>query len=218
MAPSGGQAGDARPYLPDRLSLAALRRAAAGCEGCRLHERATQTVFGEGRRRSRLMLVGEQPGDQEDREGRPFVGPAGRLLGEMLDEAEIARDDAYVTNAVKHFKWKEGRGKRRLHDKPAPPEIRACMPWLEAELEVVAPEIVVCLGATAAQAVIGSDVRVGRDRGRFFEADETAVGRGGSRFTLTMHPSAILRQRDRTERRRERAGVVDDLRAVAAAL
>jgi uracil-DNA glycosylase family protein len=218
MTAGGGEAPDASPYLPERLNLAALREAVDGCRGCRLYERATQAVFGEGRKRSRLMLVGEQPGDQEDREGRPFVGPAGRLLGEMLEEAGIDRGEAYVTNAVKHFKWKEGRGKRRIHDKPAPMEIRACRPWLEAELEVVAPEIVVCLGATAAQALLGSGVRIGRDRGSFFEAEEAGLKGEAMRLTVTMHPSAILRQREQEDRRRERAAVVKDLQAVAAQL
>src|SRR5688500_15933253 len=141
----------AAAFLPDRLSLAALRDAARGCTACPLHRTGTQTVFGEGPRRAELLLVGEQPGDREDLEGRPFVGPAGRLLDEALDEGGIDRGGAYLTNAVKHFKW-EPRGKRRIHQKPNAGEIAACRPWLEAELEVVRPTALVCLGATAAQA------------------------------------------------------------------
>jgi uracil-DNA glycosylase len=214
----GREAEDASPLVPERLSLRALRAAAADCEACPLHERATRTVFGAGRRNPRLILIGEQPGDREDRAGQPFVGPAGRLLDELLEEAGIVRSDAYVTNAVKHFKWKEGRGKRRIHDKPSRSEIKACLPWLGAELELIRPEVAVLLGATAAGAVLGPKVRVTRDRGHFFEPDEAGLGERGPLLTLTLHPSAILRQRERADREREKAGVVEDLRAAAARL
>ena len=166
-------------------SLAALRREAARCTRCPLYEHATQTVLGEGATGG-LMLVGEQPGDVEDREGRPFVGPAGTLLRELLDEAGIAVESAYLTNAVKHFKWRAA-GKRRIHDKPNASEIRACGHWLELELVAVAPELVVCLGATAAQALFGRSARVGALRGR------THAVAGGLRALVTLHPSAVLR-------------------------
>jgi DNA polymerase len=165
-------------------------------------------VFGEGKKRARLMLVGEQPGDREDVAGRPFVGPAGRLLDEALAEAGIERADAYLTNAVKHFKW-EPRGKRRIHQKPSSSEIAACRPWLEAELAVVAPEVLVCLGATAAQALLGRDVRVTRDRGRLLGSALAPAA------LATVHPSSILRAPDEAARRSERAAFVDDLRVAA---
>ena len=152
------------PYLPRRVSLSSLRAAAEDCHGCPLYKTATQTVFGQGRTGARIMLVGEQPGDMEDKQGAPFVGPAGRILNEALDLAGIERDDAYVTNVVKHFKWIAVH-RRRMHKKPNAREIAACVPWLEKELEVVKPEILVCMGATAAQALLGPDVRVTRDRG-----------------------------------------------------
>jgi uracil-DNA glycosylase len=214
----GRDAGDASPLIPARPSLKSLREAAADCQACPLHERATQTVFGEGRRAARLVLVGEQPGDREDLASKPFVGPAGRLLDELLEEAGIVREDAYVTNAVKHFKWKPAGGKRRIHDKPSRSEIKACLPWLGAELELIRPEVAVLLGATAAGALLGPKVRVTRDRGSFFEPDEAGLGPNGPLLTLTIHPSAILRQRERADREREKAGVVEDLRAVAARL
>jgi uracil-DNA glycosylase family protein len=201
----------AAEYLPARLSLAALREAADGCRACPLWRSGTQTVFGEGRTAARLFLVGEQPGDREDLEGRPFVGPAGRLLDEALAEAGIDRADAYVTNAVKHFKW-EPRGKRRIHQKPNAAELAACRPWLDAELEVVQPHVLVCLGATAAQALLGCGVRVTKDRGRPLESELAAVA------FATVHPSSILRAPDATSRERERALFVDDLRVAAAAL
>ena len=201
----------AAAFLPDRLSLAALREAAAGCTACPLHLLGTQTVFGEGLKRARLLLVGEQPGDREDLAGRPFVGPAGRLLDGALAEAGIERSDAYVTNAVKHFKW-EPRGKRRIHQRPNASEIAACRPWVEAELAVVRPEVLVCLGATAAQALLGRRVRVTRDRGRPLESALAPVA------LATVHPSSILRAPDDESRRRERAAFVDDLRVAAAAL
>jgi len=201
----------AADYFPARLSLTALRQASRECRACPLWRTGTQTVFGEGRKASRLLLVGEQPGDKEDLEGRPFVGPAGRLLDEALEEAGIDRADAYVTNAVKHFKW-VGRGKRRIHQRPNASEIAACRPWLEAELTVVAPRILVCLGATAAQALLGRGVRVTRDRGRPLETTLAPVA------FATVHPSSILRAPDAEARRREHALFVDDLRAAAAAL
>jgi uracil-DNA glycosylase len=203
--------GTAADYLPTRLSLTALREAARGCKACPLWRTGTQTVFGEGRKASRLFLVGEQPGDREDLEGRPFVGPAGRLLDEALAEAEIDRADVYLTNAVKHFKW-EPRGKRRIHQKPNAAEIAACRPWVEAELAVVKPRVLVCLGATAAQALLGRGVRVTRDRSRPLETSFAPAA------FVTVHPSSILRAPDAESRRRERALFVDDLRVAAAAL
>ena len=201
----------AADFLPPRLSLGALREAAAGCRACPLWRTGTQTVFGEGLRRARLLLVGEQPGDREDEAGRPFVGPAGRLLDEALVEAGIDRADAYVTNAVKHFKW-EPRGKRRIHQKPNASEVAACRPWLDAELAVVRPQVLVCLGATAAQALLGRGIRVTRDRGRPLESPLAPV------TIATVHPSSILRAPDDESRRRERSLFVDDLRVAASAL
>jgi len=201
----------AAEYVPARLSLKALREAAAGCRACPLWRTGTQTVFGEGRKAARLFLVGEQPGDREDEIGRPFVGPAGRLLDEALAEAGIERDDAYLTNVVKHFKW-QARGKRRIHQKPNASEIAACRPWVEAELSVVSPRVLVCLGATAAQALLGRSVRVTRDRGRPLESAYAPLA------FATVHPSSILRAPDDESRRRERQLFVDDLRVAAAAL
>ena len=198
-------------YLPERLTLPALREAAAGCRACPLWENATQTVFGEGERKAQVMLVGEQPGDQEDRQGRPFVGPAGKLLDEALEEAGIDRSLAYVTNAAKHFKW-EPRGKRRIHAKPSWSELAACRPWLEAELEVVQPRVLVLLGATAAQSLLGKQFRVTRERGKFLESELAEY------VLATIHPSAILRQRDDESRHAEYASFVDDLRPVARVL
>ena len=183
-----------------RPSVATLRRDAAECTRCPLYANATQTVFGEGRL-GRLMLVGEQPGDREDRAGRPFVGPAGRLLREVLAEAGIGRRDVYVTNAVKHFKWRP-RGTRRIHDKPSWSEVRTCGHWLGLELEAVRPALVVCLGATAAQALFGRDARVGALRGEVLELHE------GRRALVTIHPSAVLRADNRDEMR---AGLLADL-------
>jgi DNA polymerase len=205
------ETGSAAAFLPDRLSLAALRVAARGCTACPLWRSGTQTVFGEGLKRAKLMLVGEQPGDREDLAGRPFVGPAGRLLRDALDEAGIDRSDVYLTNAVKHFKW-EPRGKRRIHQKPSWGEIASCRPWVEAELAVVAPRVLVCLGATAAQALLGRDIRVTRDRGRPLDSPLAPVA------FATVHPSSILRAPDRETRLREHSLFVDDLRAAAAAL
>jgi DNA polymerase len=201
----------AAEFLPAEHSLTALRDAAAGCRGCPLWERGTQTVFGEGRAAAEVMLVGEQPGDQEDQQGRPFVGPAGRILDQALEEAGIDRSLAYVTNAVKHFKW-EPKGKRRIHAKPTWTELAACRPWLDAELEAVAPRVVVCLGATAAQSLLGKQFRVTKQRGEFVESDLAEY------VLATIHPSAILRQRDDESRQAEYAAFVEDLRPVAAVL
>jgi uracil-DNA glycosylase len=191
--------------------LQALREAAAGCRACPLWETGTQTVFGEGTTRATVMLVGEQPGDQEDRAGRPFVGPAGRLLDEALETAGIDRKAAYVTNVVKHFKW-EARGKRRIHAKPAWSEIAACRPWLDGELHAVRPTVLVCLGATAAQALLGRQFRVTKQRGTWIESDLA------ERVTATIHPSAILRQRTDEDRHRELDAFIADLRLVATVL
>jgi DNA polymerase len=197
----------ATAYVPEQLSLPRLREASAGCRGCHLWENATQTVFGEGARAAGVMLVGEQPGDQEDLAGKPFVGPAGRLLDQALEEAGIDRRQAYVTNVVKHVKW-QPRGKRRIHQKPNWTEMAACRPWLDAELEVVEPDVVVCLGATAAQALIGRDFRVSRQRGELVDSPL-------ARYVLaTVHPSSILRQRDDASREAEYAAFVEDLRVV----
>jgi uracil-DNA glycosylase len=200
--------GTAAPRIPDRPGLRNLREAAAGCRACPLWKRGTQTVFGAGRRSAKVMLVGEQPGDREDREGKPFVGPAGRVLDEALADAGIDRGDAYVTNVVKHFKWIP-RGKRRIHQRPNAEEITACRPWLEAELQAVKPRVMVCLGATAAKALLGSDFRVTRDRGKLVESDLAPIATG------TVHPSSILRIDDADERRVARDELADDLREVA---
>jgi uracil-DNA glycosylase len=194
--------------IPSQPTVDALRDAAARCTGCDLYKNATQTVFGEGPERARIMLVGEQPGDAEDLAGHPFVGPAGRLLDRCLVEVGIDRKQTYVTNVVKHFKWVR-RGPRRIHSKPGAVEIEACFPWLEAEISVVKPQIVVALGATAAQALFGRAFRVTRDRGRPvpFALAPCALG--------TVHPSALLRAPDEETRRREIARFIEDLRQVA---
>jgi DNA polymerase len=197
----------AAAFVPARLSLAGLRRAATACTGCDLYRNATQTVFGEGARAAPLVLVGEQPGDREDREGHPFIGPAGRLLERALAHAGISRDSVYITNAVKHFKW-VARGKRRLHQRPREGEIDACTPWLVAELTVVRPRVVVCLGSTAARAVLGRNVRIKDYRGRF------AQGRIAECVFVTIHPSAILRLIDREGRQAEYDRFVRDLATV----
>ncbi len=202
---------DATPFLPDRRSLKALREASAGCRGCHLWRGATQTVFGEGRKASRVMLVGEQPGDREDRAGEPFVGPAGRELDRGLEAAGIKRADAYVTNVVKHFKFEE-RGRRRIHQTPKRFEIDACKPWLEEELKVVRPEALVLLGATAAKALLGSSFRVTRHRGELLDSELAPL------VTATIHPSAILRGPDDASRAEEREAFAEDLRVVAQAL
>jgi uracil-DNA glycosylase len=205
--PAGGETQTAAAYVPERPTLARLREAAADCRGCHLWERATQTVFGEGARGAEVMFVGEQPGDQEDVAGKPFVGPAGRILDQALEEAGIDRRQTYVTNVVKHFKW-QPRGKRRIHQKPNWAEMAACRPWLEAELDLVEPDVVVCLGATAAQALLGRDFRVSRQRGELVDSPL-------ARYVLaTVHPSSILRQRDDASREAEYAAFVEDLRVV----
>jgi uracil-DNA glycosylase len=194
----------AAPLIPERPTLPRLREAAAECRACPLWKPATQTVFGEGRKSSKLMLVGEQPGDREDREGEPFVGPAGRVLDEALESAAIAREEAYLTNVVKHFKWRPA-GKRRLHQTPRASEIEACRPWLEAELEVVKPKALVCLGAIAAKALLGAKVKVTKDRGRLIESELAHV------VGVTVHPSSILRIREEDERRSAREELAADL-------
>jgi uracil-DNA glycosylase family protein len=201
----------AAELIPSRPTLPRLREAAAGCQACPLWKPATQTVFGEGPPRARMMLVGEQPGDREDIEGHPFVGPAGRELARGLEAAGIERRDAYITNVVKHFKYK-ARGKRRIHQKPDAAEIGACRPWLEAELAVVKPVALVCLGATAAQALLGRDFRVTRMRGTPVDSPLAPL------VSATIHPSAILRLRDEEERLEEREAFAADLRAAAEAL
>jgi uracil-DNA glycosylase len=201
----------AADLVPPRPTLPRLREAAAGCKACPLWKPATQTVFGEGPARARMMLVGEQPGDREDIEGHPFVGPAGRELARGLEAAGIERRDAYITNVVKHFKYK-ARGKRRIHQKPDAAEIGACRPWLEAELAVVKPVALVCLGATAAQALLGRDFRVTRMRGTPVDSPLAPL------VSATIHPSAILRLRDEEERAEEREAFAADLRAAAEAL
>src|SRR6478752_6990020 len=199
----------ARPAQPpDTSSLAIVREAAAHCTACHLHKRATQTVFGEGPKRAAMMLVGEQPGDYEDVAGKPFVGPAGKIMDRALEEAGIDRGDVYVTNAVKHFKW-EPRGKRRLHQKPNAREIAACRPWLDAELSVVKPDIIVCLGSTAAQALLGRSFRVTKMRGRAVPSPLAP------RVVATVHPSSVLRAPDDETRARETAAFVRDIVAVA---
>jgi uracil-DNA glycosylase family protein len=192
-------------------TLTSLRKEAAGCRACGLWEHATQTVFGEGPATAQAMFVGEQPGDHEDLEGQPFVGPAGRLLDEALELAGVDRSTVYVTNAVKHFKW-VARGKRRLHAKPTWTEQMACRPWLEAELAVVQPRVLVLLGATAAQSLLGKQFRVTKERGRWLESELA------EHVTATIHPSAILRQRDSDSRQHELQSLVEDLRLVAAVL
>ena len=202
---------DATPFLPERSSLKALRKASAGCRGCHLWRGATQTVFGEGRKASRLMLVGEQPGDREDRMGKPFVGPASRELDRGLEAAGIAREDAYLTNVVKHFKFEE-RGRRRIHQTPKRFEVDACKPWLEEELKVVKPDALVLLGATAAKALLGSSFRVTQHRGELLDSDLAPI------VTATVHPSSILRKPDEPSRVEEREAFAEDLRVVAKAL
>ncbi len=192
-------------------SLPELRAAAAGCRACPLWQTGTQTVFGEGEPRARVLLIGEQPGNEEDKVGRPFVGPAGRLLDGALAEAGIDRADAYVTNVVKHFKW-EARGKRRIHQKPNQGEIDACRPWLDGEIAALRPAVIVCLGATAAQALLGKKFRVTKERGKLIDS---ALG---APILATVHPSAVLRAPDGDERARMRGELVADLRVVAGAL
>jgi uracil-DNA glycosylase family protein len=197
----------AAPLVPARPSLPKLRDAAAGCQACPLWKTGTQTVFGEGTRTADVMLVGEQPGDYEDRLGRPFVGPAGKLLDKALEEAGIDRTAVYVTNVVKHFKW-EARGKRRIHSKPNAGEITACRPWLEAEIALVKPKVIVCLGSTAAQALLGRTFRVTRQRGQFIPSPLAPY------VMATIHPSAILRAPDDESRWIEMNAFTEDLRKI----
>jgi uracil-DNA glycosylase len=199
---------DASPLIPTRPTLEKLRIAAAGCTACPLWKTGTQTVFGEGSKRAKVIFVGEQPGNDEDLAGKPFVGPAGKLLDKALEEAGIDREEVYVTNAVKHFKW-EPKGKRRIHKKPNAREIAACRPWLDAELDLLKPEVVVCLGATAAQALLGKDFRVSLQRGEFVDSPLA------EHVTATVHPSSILRAPDDDTRREEMKRFVADLKKVA---
>jgi DNA polymerase len=197
----------AREHIPERPTLPRVREAAAGCRACHLWQGTTQTVFGEGPQAARLMLVGEMPGDREDREGHPFVGPAGRELDRALEAAEIERGDLYVTNVVKHFKFEE-RGKRRIHQTPRKGEIDACFPWLDTEIKLLRPLGLVALGATAAKALFGSQFRLTQHRGELIESEFAPVA------AATIHPAAIVRQRDAEARERERAAFADDLRGV----
>jgi uracil-DNA glycosylase family protein len=201
----------AADLIPEKPTLSSLKEAAADCRACDLWERGTQTVFGEGGRRAKVMFIGEQPGNEEDLQGKPFVGPAGRLLDEALEQAGIDRRQAYVTNVVKHFKW-EARGKRRIHKKPNSTEIEACRPWIEAEIAAVKPSAIVCLGATAAQSLLGKDFRVTRQRGEFIESPLAPL------VMATVHPSSILRAPDEDTRRREMRRFVDDLKKIAGVL
>ncbi|HEV3155380.1 MAG TPA: UdgX family uracil-DNA binding protein [Candidatus Baltobacteraceae bacterium] len=199
----------AADYLPGRLSLKSLRESAARCRGCDLYKYATQTVFGEGKARAPIVMVGEQPGNSEDLAGHPFVGPAGMLLRKSMEQAGIDAKTVYITNAVKHFKFIE-RGKKRIHQKPKSIEIQACSPWLRAEIRVVKPQLVVALGATAAQALLGASFRLTKHRGQILQSPL------GARVLATVHPSSILRAPDSQTRRRELAKFVEDLRVIAA--
>ena len=198
----------AADFLPERRTLPSLREAAQRCKGCDLWKRGTQTVFGEGMAGAEVMFVGEQPGNDEDLQGHPFVGPAGRVLDKALEAAGIDRDDVYVTNAVKHFKW-EPRGKRRIHKKPNGMQIAACRPWFDEEVKAVKPRVIVCLGATAAQALLGSNFKVTQQRGR-------VISTGDIPIIATVHPSSILRAPDDDSRHAEMARFIEDLRVVAA--
>ena len=209
----GGNPKSAAEFLPKVLTLRSLQDSARTCRGCDLWKNATQTVFGEGPSKARVMFVGEQPGDQEDKLGRPFVGPAGKILEDALRDSGLDRSEVYVTNVVKHFKWAAAqRGKRRIHKKPRHSEVEACRPWLDAELKVVRPEVLVCLGASAAQALLGREFKVSRDRGNLVPSDLAPY------VMATMHPSSILRAPDSAERHKQRAAFVRDLQKVAALL
>ena len=199
----------ALPFLPKRVTLATLGEAARACRGCPLWERATQTVFGEGPLGARVVLVGEQPGNDEDLAGHPFVGPAGRVLDKALAAAHIARSETYVTNVVKHFNWVATSGSRRLHKKPGAREVSACLPWLEEEIDLIRPEVIVLMGATAAQAILGRDFRVTQQRGKLLDAELAPHA------LATVHPSSILRQRTSEDRRREMERFTADLAVVA---
>jgi len=199
---------DATPFLPPKPTLPAMRQAVNHCEGCDLFRFATQGVPGEGPKAARVMFIGEQPGNEEDLQGRPFVGAAGKLLDRALDEAGIDRAQAYITNAVKHFKFEE-RGKRRIHKKPSAAEVTACRPWLETEVRLIQPKIIVCLGATAAQAILGREYRLTQERGKFVEHE------WAPEVTATVHPSSILRAPDDDQRHQQFADFVADLKLVA---
>ena len=201
----------AADFMPEQLTLPSLKAASADCKGCDLWKKGTQTVFGEGKRRASALFVGEQPGNEEDLTGKPFVGPAGRIFDSALEEAGINRQQTYVTNVVKHFKW-EPRGKRRIHKKPNAQEINACRPWLEAEIAVVKPQVIVALGATAAQALLGAQFRVTKHRGEFLESTLAPY------IMATVHPSSILRAPDDETRRLEYRRFVDDLKKLARVL
>src|SRR5438034_10918187 len=203
--------GSAADFFPERKTLSAFRNAAANCKACDLWERGTQTVFGEGARRAEVVFVGEQPGNEEDLTGKPFVGPAGRLLDDALSEAGIDRAQTYVTNVVKHFKW-EPRGKRRIHKKPNAVEIAACRPWLESEIAAIKPRAIVCLGSTAAQAVIGPKFRVSIQRAQFVKSPLAPL------VTATVHPSSILRAPSDEARHLETQRFIDDLKKIRAAI
>ena len=198
----------AREFLPAKRTVESLRQAAKQCHGCDLYQNATQTVFGEGPRKASVVFVGEQPGDQEDRQGHPFVGPAGRLLDRALEEAEIERDAVYLTNAVKHFKW-IWRGKRRLHQKPLVRQVIACRPWLEAEIAALAPKLIVCMGSTAAQSVLSRAVPILKERGKFLASENKPL------VFITIHPSAIYRQRDRSEQENEYRRFAEEMKLVS---
>ncbi len=203
----------AAPLVPPRPTLGKLKQTAAGCRACDLWRKGTQTVFGEGAARASVIFVGEQPGDKEDLAGRPFVGPAGKILDEALEAAGIRRSQAYVTNMVKHFSWvPDERGKRRIHKKPRYSEIKACRPWLDAEIAVIRPQLIVCLGATAAQALLGREFSVTRQRGQFVPSPLAAF------VMATVHPSSILRARDQESRRRQMEEFIADLRVAAVKL
>ena len=211
LTPGGGEGPPVPALIPPRPTVRKVRDAAKGCRACHLYKNATQTVFGEGPRKAEVMLVGEQPGDAEDLAGQPFVGPAGKLLDRALADAGIDRRLVYVTNVVKHFKF-EPRGKRRIHAKPNSAEIAACRPWLETEIALVTPRVLVCLGATAAQALLGKSFKVTTQRGTFVPSSLAP------RVTATVHPSSILRAPDEASRRVEMRRFVTDLRRVAAEL
>ena len=201
----------AAPLIPPKPTIPKLRVAATTCRACDLWKRGTQTVFGEGGAKARVVFVGEQPGDQEDIQGRPFVGPAGKILDKALEEAGINRDEVYVTNAVKHFKW-EPRGKRRIHKKPNTMEITACKPWVEAEIDVIKPDVVVCLGATAAQSLLGRDFKVSTQRGMWIPSPLAPF------VMATVHPSSLLRAPDDETRRLELRRFIQDLKLIHEAL
>jgi DNA polymerase len=208
----------AAPFVPAEAGVDELREAARSCQGCGLYREATQTVFGQGTPDARLVMIGEQPGDREDREGAPFVGPAGRLLDRALAEAGLPRESVYLTNAVKHFKFERAHGKQRIHKKPSRTEVVACWPWLAAELDAVRPELAVCLGATAAQALLGTSFRVTAHHGELLDGPRFADGADPLPVVATVHPSAVLRAPDPDAREAAYQGLVADLRVASSAL